>query len=171
MPSGDDLYLNVDLIIPAGVALTISQMNIHFAPDRRILVQRGAILNLIGTVENPTRLFGSCGSMWQGIQVEGTQTHRIFLPGSFPYNYGILNTRNVHIYDAIFGVTNTKLPFMDVNELANQITSLTANPIVPADMLFVPSMVNIPPLRRHHIRSRGNGLFGRYAPNQRCTVY
>lgn len=141
LPSGNDLYLNVDLIIPAGVQLTIDGMNIHFAPDRRILVQRGAITNLIGTVESPTRLYGSCGSMWQGIQVEGTQMLRYFPAGSFPDNYGILTTRNVHIYDAIFGVTNTKLPFMDVTDIANQLTSIPANPIVPTDMLFVPSMV------------------------------
>jgi len=141
LPSGDDLYLNVDLIIPDGVILTIDGMNIHFAPDRRILVQRGAIANLIGTVATPTRLYGSCGSMWQGIQVEGTQTSRYFPPGNLPDNYGILNTRNVRVYDAIFGATNTKLPLMDVTDIANQITSFPFNPIVPQGMYFVPSMV------------------------------
>ena len=141
LPAGNDLYINVDLIIPAGVQLTINSMNIHFAPNSRILVQRGAILRLAGPI-NPTNLYGSCGSMWQGIQVEGAQNIRLFSGGTnFPDNYGILEARHVRIYDAIFGATNTKLPLMDVNTIATQITLLSANPIVPSGTAFTPSMV------------------------------
>ncbi|OWY25801.1 hypothetical protein C7N43_38660, partial [Sphingobacteriales bacterium UPWRP_1] len=142
--SGSDIFLDVDLIIPSGIQLTITGMNIHFAPDRRILVQRGAILNLLGTAENPTALQGACNSMWQGVQVEGPGQNgaRVFSPGvTTPATYGILNSRNANIHDAIFGAISTNLPLMDVNTLSAQILSLPTNPIVPSGWGYTPSMV------------------------------
>jgi len=141
---GQDVLLDVDLVLAPGVNLTLNETNLRFAPRRRILVQRGSILNLLGSHTNFTQLYGTCNSMWQGVQVEGPPGNdpRIFLPGaSFPSNYGILNTRNARIYDAIFAAIATKLPLMDVDVLANQVTSMPTNPVIPSDFAYAPSMI------------------------------
>ena len=38
---GDPIYLNVDLVVPPDAALNIAEIELHFAPNRRILVQKG----------------------------------------------------------------------------------------------------------------------------------
>ncbi|OWY20298.1 hypothetical protein BVG80_16170, partial [Sphingobacteriales bacterium TSM_CSM] len=64
--SSTDLSFNVDLVIPAGIELAINDMNLFFAPDKRILVQPGGSLSIENTV-----IDGVCEVMWTGVQVQG----------------------------------------------------------------------------------------------------
>ena len=71
LPTGSFVWdtpreLNYNLIIPNNCTLEINS-NIHVAPNKKIIVQRGGNLILDGG-----RLFNNCGNMWQGVEVWGT---------------------------------------------------------------------------------------------------
>jgi len=117
--------LNVDLVIPNGVDLSISNMELQFGPEGRIIVERGGVLTLTDGAE----LSGLCNSMWQGIQV--------YEPGYYnDYTSGFTNSGVLHfdksiktapdlvLENAIIGVVNRKVPLFDMESLSNQIAYL-----------------------------------------------
>lgn len=117
--------LNVDLVIPYGVTLQLQGMQFNFAPQCRVLVQRGGVLIAdVGEVSTITSFTGICNTMWQGIQIEGdTNSHRHITPS---INYGVAQLRgNVFIDDALVAIACQRIPLMPVNTL---FTALAASP-------------------------------------------
>ncbi len=117
--AGTPLYMEIDLVIPEGVSLNLYQMNIHFASQCRLLVEKGGSLKLHGIDSEPTVLKGMCGAVWQGVQVEGPGEDAIrgYLSSS-NYNYGSFeNVSFAQIEDAIVGLSAMKLPLMETNDL------------------------------------------------------
>lgn len=99
LTGANPIYFNTDLVIPAGVTLTINNLQLRFAPDRRILVQPGGWLKI-----NNCTIDGVCETMWQGIQVQG--------PGNAPQtstNVGKLDLLSGNINNAIIGATGMNL--------------------------------------------------------------
>lgn len=129
----DPVLFATDLVIPAGITLTITDLQLFFSYKNRILVQRGGRLNLSGTPANPTLLTGLCNIVWQGIQVEGpgSDIGRDTNPIQF-FNYGtLLIENNVTIEHALFGAVGMRLPLMMPESIDASIMGL-ANPIIPA---------------------------------------
>ncbi len=78
-----------DFTVETGATLNISTQSIlRFAPDGRIIVKRGAHLNISDNV-TLTSLGGTCDYMWQGIEVWGYPTLL-----SSDYQQGILKMGN-----------------------------------------------------------------------------
>ncbi|OWY17645.1 hypothetical protein B6N25_16770 [Sphingobacteriales bacterium TSM_CSS] len=126
--SGSNIHMDVDLIIPADVNLTISDMTLFFSPNTRILVQRGGSLTL-NSIQGITTLTGLCNSMWQGIQAEGPGlgTLRNIDPITSLPNYGMVTAfANTHIENAIIGIAAANLPLIDVYNIGLLYTN---NPI------------------------------------------
>ena len=55
--SGNDLFFDVDLVIPVGRTLQINGLNVHFSPRSRVLVQKGGRLGVGSYEGEPTILF------------------------------------------------------------------------------------------------------------------
>mgnify|MGYP000891400196 FL=1 len=135
----DPVLFATDLVIPAGITLTITDLQLFFSYKNRILVQRGGSLQLIDYDDaSPTRITGLCNMVWQGIQVEGpgqyTERNLLpFEPVTAAANFGeVVTTGAIHIDDAIFGIVGMSIPFMDTDELiANLIAA--PNPFPPAN--------------------------------------
>lgn len=117
---GTALYLDLDLVIPAGIVLNLYELTIHFSPRSRVLVQQGGQLHIGGVSDDPTVLRGLCQTVWQGVQVEGPGEGNVRADTApFPYNYGVFsNTSAATILDAIIGVAAMQLPLMSTNDLA-----------------------------------------------------
>ena len=123
--SNTPVALNVDLVIPYGVTLQLRGIQFNFAPQCRVLVQRGGVLIAdIGEVSSVTSFTGICNTVWQGIQIEGdSNSHRHTTPS---INYGVLQLRgNVFIDDALVAIACQRIPLMPVDILA---TNLAASP-------------------------------------------
>lgn len=78
--SGNTVTIKRELRIPAGSNLTITDMNIQFAPGARLVIenantqgQQGGRLTLKGTTLTAANLCGT-GSMWLGVEVWGNKT-------------------------------------------------------------------------------------------------
>ncbi|QQS30037.1 MAG: T9SS type A sorting domain-containing protein [Sphingobacteriales bacterium] len=127
--SSPDLSFNVDLVIPTNIQLTIKDMNLFFAPDKRILVKPRAILNLEKTI-----IDGVCDTMWTGIQVEGPGID-VVPTGS---NAGTLNATGSKISNAIIGAANMNLSLLNNNEIAN--TDPPDNPYINISSIALPSL-------------------------------
>ena len=95
-------YLSNDLTIAPGATLTLTG-TLYMSKDKRIIVQRGATLNVSGgTITN------ACGDMWYGIEVWGTKTaaqNLLIAQGK------VLMQSNAKIENAIAAITTGK----DVN--------------------------------------------------------
>jgi len=121
--SGDPVLLDVDIVVPAGVSLTLQNMRMIFSPNTRILVRKGARLSLL-SIQGNTHLSGLCNSVWQGIQVEGPGYlggQRGFDTGTGFDNFGVVAAKNdVLIEDAIIGIATQNLPIMDVYNIGLQ---------------------------------------------------
>jgi hypothetical protein len=75
--SGNTIYIKDELVIPAGVTLTIQNMRLEFAPQAKVIVKNGenglngGRLRLVGTTMTVDERCGS--DLWQGIEVWGNQ--------------------------------------------------------------------------------------------------
>lgn len=107
--ASNPIYFNTDLVVPAGTNLTINNLYLYFAPDRRILVQPGGSLVL-----NNCTIDGVCQMMWQGIQVEGPGNN--ILPNTL--NSGKLNLVGGEIRNAIIGATTMNLAQLNTFAIA-----------------------------------------------------
>ena len=121
--TGGILRINTDIIIPAGIGITLQGITFEFGPKGRIIVQRGGTLQFGGSLNVPVMLRGLCNSVWQGIQVEGPGwgNERQAAP---TVNYGMVTSlpnTNYTIEDAIIAVAGMRLPLIDVNSIAYQI--------------------------------------------------
>ncbi|OWY22015.1 T9SS C-terminal target domain-containing protein [Sphingobacteriales bacterium UPWRP_1] len=124
-------FLNVDLVIPSGVTLNISNMDIYFAHNCRILVQPNAHLLINQPAPGTTLIAGICNAMWQGIQVAGPggSVARQQDPASGALNFGtVYMTGNVQVTDALFGIIGMKLPLLDINTVASELTDIAMFP-------------------------------------------
>ncbi len=137
---GDDILLDVDLVVPSGVTLVLGEdITIRFAPNRRLLVQANAELRLVG---NQTLLTGLCNTVWQGIQVQGPGYNQPRQNNGGIKNYGICLTAGQYptIQNAIIGIAGMEIPLMDINSLATSITTINS--------LFMPNNNNWMPTLR-----------------------
>jgi hypothetical protein len=107
--ANNPIYFNTDLVVPTGVALTINNLYLYFAPDRRILVQPGGSLVL-----NNCTIDGVCQMMWQGIQVEGPGNN--IVPTNA--NSGRLNLVGGEIRNAIIGAAAMNLAQLNTFAIA-----------------------------------------------------
>ena len=123
---GDPVYLDVDLVVPPGAELNIQGIELYFAPNRRLLVQKGqasssfgGVLRLGAPEGDRSNLYGLCYAMWQGIQVEGpgTWTDRVETANGNNYGTAILSG-HLEIFDAIMGISGMNVSLMDVFNLA-----------------------------------------------------
>ena len=78
--SGNTVTIKRELRVPAGTSLTITGMNLYFAPGARLVIenatilgQQGGKLTLNGTTLSAATLCGST-SMWLGVEVWGNST-------------------------------------------------------------------------------------------------
>lgn len=124
--AGDPINLDVDLVVPAGVTLTIHNMDINFTPDRRVLVQAGGTL-----IVNGGTYSSFCNTMWQGFQVQGNGLS----PG---LSNGVLHIKNeATIEHAIFGVITTASPLLDVNTLNTQVATVNLQNVTISSVIFL----------------------------------
>lgn len=133
----DPILFTVDVVVPAGITLNITDMQLFFIGKNRILVQRGAILNITDDYDGtPTLLKGLCNTVWQGIQVEGPgmgieRNTSPLDPVIVSSNFGEVRVSgNVRIEDAIFGIVAMSLPFMDTDNVIADL-SVFPNPLIP----------------------------------------
>lgn len=100
------VYLSNDLTIASGATLTLTG-TLYMSRGRRIIVRRGATLNLNGgTITN------ACGDMWYGIELWGTTG----APQNLAFAQGkVLMQNNARIENAIAAITTGK----DVNTTVN----------------------------------------------------
>ena len=115
------LQIKGNLIVPNGVVLAINNMNLNFGTLGKISVRKGGQLILNGCT-----LDGLCGSMWQGIQVQGD--------GTALGAKGKLTTKNnTQIRNALIGITNMLLPnfdFANIEVLSGSYNQNTPNFLV-----------------------------------------
>ncbi|QQS30992.1 MAG: T9SS type A sorting domain-containing protein [Sphingobacteriales bacterium] len=134
--SSTDLSFNVDLVIPNGIELAINDMNLFFAPDKRILVQPGGSLSIENTV-----IDGVCEVMWTGVQVQG--------PGiditPSPSNAGKFDMYESQVLHAILGVVNMNLAPLNNTTIAN--TSPPDNPYINVSSISLPVLFSDSPAR------------------------
>lgn len=79
-----DVYMQEDLIVNAGITLTIKS-NVYMPSEAEIIVERGARLIIDGG-----RITDKCGDLWKGIVVQGTHDSN-----QFPYsNQGYIQLKN-----------------------------------------------------------------------------
>ncbi len=103
------VYIDKELIIPAGVSITVQDMELHMGKDARILVQANNSLWGNGpggrlTLRNTTCLAGDLceeNPMWQGIEVWGSANVGLFTDDS--KNGQVLITDGSLIRDAHYG--------------------------------------------------------------------
>jgi hypothetical protein len=110
------VYFSGDLIIPAGKILTLDGMELYFAPNAKVIVQRlasstsgtGGKLVLNGSTLSVDGRCGSC-MMWQGVIVEGyTHSNQGFYHHSATSHHGVQGLIYLHnnsrIEHAMIGV-------------------------------------------------------------------
>ena len=106
------IKVNVDLVIPRGIEVNMTSIQIKFGPEGRIIVEPGGVLNLNGN----TILTSLCNSMWQGIRVlgPGVKGKRIFDENG-EKNYGVLKVDGIRIQieHALIGVAGMQIPLYD----------------------------------------------------------
>jgi len=124
-PPDGILRINADIIIPRGISLDFSSFTAFFGPQGRIIVEDGAVLKILNSVN----LDGltSCNVVWQGIRVvgPGIGIPRAILTDALP-NYGVLDMSyagNSSINNAIIGGAGMFVPLIDVTDMANQIVA------------------------------------------------
>ena len=66
---GNTAYIDGTLTIKENTTLNIKNQTLNFSKTGKIVVEKGAILNISNCV-----LTSTCNTMWQGIQVEGGLT-------------------------------------------------------------------------------------------------
>ncbi len=95
------LKIKGTVTIQPGTSLTIDNSTIEFAPFARIIVERGAYLD----IKNNSVLKGlsSCGNMWHGIEVWGIEGSPQ-KPDNIPSVQGVIKIAQSTIEDAHFGV-------------------------------------------------------------------
>lgn len=120
------LYFATDLVISANSTLQLHNINLHFAPNMRILVQGGGTLY----VGNQTTIDGFCESMWQGVQVEGATTANNNTAGTAYFN-------NCTIQNAIVGIAGMNIPLMNVVDIV-AINTILSNEYFSASSLALP---------------------------------
>jgi len=134
--SSTDLSFNIDLVIPNGIELAINDMNLFFAPDKRILVQPGGSL----TIEN-TVIDGVCQVMWTGVQVQGPGINQT--PN--PNNAGKFDMYESQILHSVLGVVNMNLAPLNNTAIAN--TEPPDNPYINVSSISLPVLFSDSPAR------------------------
>ncbi|HRI27870.1 MAG TPA: T9SS type A sorting domain-containing protein [Chitinophagales bacterium] len=131
LPAGSDVLLNTDLVIPSGITLTLSDINLFMGNTCRIWVQPNGKLIINETAQTQVRIAGVCNAMWQGIQAQGpgSNTARSYNAAANALNFGAVYVAgNVQIQDALFGISGMCLPLIEVNNVAAQLTGITLFP-------------------------------------------
>lgn len=137
------ITVNYDIIVPDGVTLGLNEIDISFAPNARILVQRNGQLFTDGTPTTPTLLHGlePCQTVWQGIQVEGPPNAGVRSNTAFGVNYGLFTDVGITtIQDAIIGIAAMPLPLMDITNL--NLSQIALN-LLPNVNGFVPTLTSV----------------------------
>ena len=129
------LAFNTDLVVPAGVTLTIDNMELRFAPSRRILVQPGGWLKI-----NNGMLDGVCETMWQGIQVQGLGINTAPTPTN---PVGRLTLTDGEVRNALFGVAVMNLAQLNTNAIA-AFDWIPDNPYTNISSLVMPILWQTP---------------------------
>lgn len=137
------ITVDYDIVVPSTVALTLSNLEIEFAPNARILVQRNAKLYTTGEPTTPTFLHGlePCQTVWQGVQVEGPPNADIRANTDIGVNYGLFaSTGYTNIQDAIVGIAAMPLPLMDITNL--NLSQIALN-LLPNVNGLVPTLTSV----------------------------
>lgn len=102
---GNTAYIDGTLTIKENTTLIIRNQTLNFSKIGKIVVEKGAILNI-----NNCILTSTCNTMWQGIQVRG-------VTGGFPSVHGVVNVTDSHISKAFNGISNAIM--LDMDRYAN----------------------------------------------------
>ncbi|QQS30583.1 MAG: T9SS type A sorting domain-containing protein [Sphingobacteriales bacterium] len=125
--SGDDVLLDVDIVVPSGVTLILTNdLVIRFAHSRRIIIQTNGSLKLVG---DNLLLTGLCNTVWQGIQVQGPGIDGVrqkTVGGITNYGYCEVSGQQPVIQHAIIGISGMEIPLMDVPTLASALLTLNS---------------------------------------------
>ncbi|HNI44506.1 MAG TPA: NosD domain-containing protein, partial [Chitinophagales bacterium] len=120
-----ELYLATDIVVAPNSSLSITGLQLYFAPHCRILVQAGGIL----TATN-SRFDGGCQTMWQGIQAEGSTATQapaqVFL-------------QQCNISNAIVGLAGMNIPLVDSNNIIT-LNTPDANPYSNISSFALPQL-------------------------------
>lgn len=99
----NELYLATDIVVAPDAQLTITGMQLYFAPHCRILVQAGGRM----TATN-SQFDGGCQTMWQGIQAEGSTATQV--PAQ-------VFLQQCTVSNAIVGLAGMNIPLVDSNNI------------------------------------------------------
>lgn len=98
---GNEAYIKGTLTVTENTTLTIENQSLNFSKIGKIVVEKGAILNIENCV-----LTSTCNTLWKGIEVEGVQ-------GGLTSDQGILNIRNSTISNAENAIANANMTGLD----------------------------------------------------------
>jgi len=109
--SGDEVYIKQEIKIPAGKTITIKNMELHFAPGARLVVENGIGITGIGgkLILDSTTLTADArcdkSAMWLGVEVWGNQS---LAQGA---NQGYFELQNYSVIeDAMIGILVSARP-------------------------------------------------------------
>jgi hypothetical protein len=109
--SGDEVYIRQEIKIPAGKTITIKNMELHFAPGARLVVENGIGITGIGgkLILDSTTLTADArcdkSAMWLGVEVWGNQS---LAQGA---NQGYFELQNYSVIeDAMIGILVSARP-------------------------------------------------------------
>lgn len=94
-------YFTQDFVVQTGARLYVQGMEWRFAPDARLIIQKGAFVKF----DNCVLRGGICGQQrWPGVMLEGTPTAGQGA-NTFPVDQGRMVFENSTLMDALTGVT------------------------------------------------------------------